>query len=241
MKFSATIQRNFSLKTSLFFGLLAFLNAQNSSTPLFLTNVQYIATVNNEINLFWNYNSTHITFEIQAISNVSTGVVFGFQNPLAPTTFDVLLAWIDKTGAESFKNVKITQSGSKFTYTINAKQNWLPLNATYKNGYQVFHAIRQIKLPSCDIQSIDNIDIGLGKINVVYSIGNPVDLMAQTATIQKLNLISGQILDPSASISCYQVSPTSTFSSTLMPVTPKPAKLTWIQKICQIIKNLFNF
>ena len=197
-------------KQKIFMKLIAFLSllvVTNADTSEFSTKLD------KSINLLWNYNSTHITFEIQALSNPSTGVIFGFQNPLAPTTYDALLAWIDETGVGFFGNVKVTQAGTNYTYTVNAKQNLLPLNSSYTKGYQVFRGIRKIKLPSCDSQSTDNIDIGLGEINVAYSIENPVDLMAQTATIQKLNNQKIQILSPQASISCYQPEPILTFNS----------------------------
>ena len=187
--------------------ILSLFTVINAITP------ELSAKLGSSVNLTWSYDNTHITFEIQALSKPSTGVIFGFQNPFAPTTYDALLAWIDETGVGYFGNVKVTQSGSIYTYTVNTKQNILPLNASYTNDNQVFKGIRQIKLPSCDKQSTDNIDIGLGQINVAYSIGNPVDLIAQTTTIQTLNIQKIEILSQNASVSCYQPDPIPTFSS----------------------------
>jgi hypothetical protein len=169
----------------------------------------------NDYDLYWNHNSSQITFEIQVkmISN-NTWVLFGVQNPMTQHA-DAILAWLNKDSTGYFASVHVNMINSNnYTYHVSSDPKWLPLNAGIKNGYQIFQFVRPIQLRCGNSMSM-NVDIVSALNQVVFSVGSSIDLFKLAVNISSIQLTPLALLDSSRGpFNCVQPEQVPTFTST---------------------------
>ena len=115
--------------------------------------------------LYWNYNSTDITFELQVKSSGWAG--FGISPNGGMENSNVILFWMNSEGTSNF--TERNTNGGMVTPTINTKQQWFPLLTKKQDGYLISKSTRKIKL--CDTTG-QHKDIDAGTPHVIYSWGS---------------------------------------------------------------------
>ncbi len=105
--------------------------------------------------LYWNYNSTDITFELHAKSSGWAG--FGISPNGGMQYSDLIIFWINSDGSANFTE-RNTNRGL-FTPSISTKQQWFPLLKKSQDGYLISKSTRKIKL--CDTTG-QHFDISAG-------------------------------------------------------------------------------
>ena len=115
--------------------------------------------------LYWNYNSTDITFELQVKSSGWAG--FGISPNGDMENSNVILFWMNSDGTSNFTE-RNTNAGL-VTPTINTKQQWFPLLTKTQDGYLISKSTRKIKLSDTTGQ---HLDIDAGTPHVIYSWGS---------------------------------------------------------------------
>jgi len=115
--------------------------------------------------LFWNYNKTDITFELQVKTTGWAG--FGISPNGDMTNSDVILFWVNSNGTSNF-----TQRNTNKGHTTPSKsktQKWLPLLVKSQDGYLISKSTRKIKL--CDTSG-QHLDIDPGTPHIIFSYGS---------------------------------------------------------------------
>ena len=135
-----------------FFGLL---NADPSPTTTY-ANKQILVEPDDYV-LYWNYNSTDITFEIHAKTTGWAG--FGISPNGEMENSDVIVFWIDANGMANFTE-RNTQAGTVLP-KVNTVQKWVPLLTMSRDGYLISKSTRKIKL--CDTTG-QHLDIESGTV-----------------------------------------------------------------------------
>ena len=115
--------------------------------------------------LYWNYNSTDITFELQVKSLGWAG--FGLSPNGEMENSNVILFWMNSDGTSNF--TERNTNGGTVTPTINTEQLWFSLLTKTQDGYLISKSTRKIKFGDTTSQ---HKDIDAGTPHVIYSWGS---------------------------------------------------------------------
>ena len=99
--------------------------------------------------LYWNYDKTDVTFEIQVKDAV--WAAFGFSPNGGMANADVIVTFNHPNGTNHFSDRHITKD--VLFPVIDKKQDWFQLYSSNKNGYLVSKFKRKIKI--CDAADED--------------------------------------------------------------------------------------
>lgn len=136
--------------------------------------------------VYWKIDNFDITFELHVKD--SKWVLFGIGGQ---TYHDVIVGWMndDKTG--HFSDRFFTVSTGKLE--LDAKQNWIPIEAFKKDEYTVFKFSRKIKY--CNEKLLtDDLSIPTGVATIVYATGNSFgsnkDIQYQTFSTASATIVA---------------------------------------------------
>jgi hypothetical protein len=115
--------------------------------------------------LYWNYNSTDITFELHAKSSGWAG--FGISPNGGMQYSDLIIFWINSDGTSNFTE-RNTIAG-KAKPSVNTQQKWFPLLTKSQDGYLISKSTRKIKL--CDTTG-QHLDIEVGTPSIIFAWGS---------------------------------------------------------------------
>ncbi|XP_052251385.1 DBH-like monooxygenase protein 1 isoform X1 [Dreissena polymorpha] len=113
--------------------------------------------------LFWNFNSTHITFEAHVQTKGWVGLGISGNGNMFPG--DVALGWVTDHGQVHFADRHTTDHRMPL---VDTSQDWFLLHAEETSAGTVLKMVR--KLQTCD--AADDIDIHNGTNRVIYAFGS---------------------------------------------------------------------
>ncbi|XP_059175984.1 DBH-like monooxygenase protein 1 homolog [Physella acuta] len=159
--------------------------------PLATDTYNYHEVLDDNYNLYWNFNSTHILFKVQVRTNGYIG--FGISPNGAMTHSDVVIGWV-KDGQSHFSD---RHAEGNFLPAIDAIQDWSLVSAAESGEYTTLIFVR--KLVTCDS---DDLPITNGTTRVIFSY-NPNDPTSDTTVMyhgsSRRGVKSILMLDPPSS------------------------------------------
>ena len=157
--------------------------------------------------LYWKHDETDIKFEIH-YKNTSKWILFGIQSD---THSDLVAGWVNDDGTGHFSDRKLTNQN---VLSIDDNQDWIINDAFSKNNYRILIFSRKIK-QTCNLNSLDDLDIQVGANKIVYASGNQVDnndgKIIDFSSVKVNTEIS--LLNPSGTYTCAPIKPKVEFTS----------------------------
>ena len=157
--------------------------------------------------LYWKHDETDIKFEIH-YKNTSKWILFGIQSD---TYSDLVAGWVNDDGTGHFSDRKLTNQN---VLSIDDNQDWIINDAFSKNNYRILIFSRKIK-QTCNLNSLDDLDIQVGANKIVYASGNQVDnndgKIIDFSSVKVNTEIS--LLNPSGTYNCAPIKPKVEFTS----------------------------
>ncbi|KAK3792767.1 hypothetical protein RRG08_023100 [Elysia crispata] len=117
--------------------------------------------LNDDFTLYWNFNSTHITFEMVVKTNGWVG--FGISPKGAMKSSDVIIGWV-KDGRVHFAD---RHAEGQFLPAVDSSQDWTLVMGQEIGQYTVFKVTRLLE--TCDDQDVS---IKPGTTRVIYAYSN---------------------------------------------------------------------
>ena len=185
----------FALIIAILLASASIFEGANPQPPLSYTGTQTLQSPDSAI-LYWRSDNQYITFELH-VKNTTKWFMFGIVGfPFS----DVIVSWINPDGTGHFTDrmLSIDPVSNKTTARLDSRQDWRLIDASVSSDYTVIKFIRPILIFQCDSSFLEDIDITVGVMNLIFAGGsspnledNSVPIDSATTTYVQVNLLNG--------------------------------------------------